>query len=90
VSGFFAIINAVLSLAPFILIYLIMVKLLDPAFGPADYGDIWKLAWIAVGAVIARFVMLFISGTFSRIHLYLVIPYMKIYEWGWKMPERKT
>jgi len=67
VSGFFAIISAVLSLAPFILIYLIMVKLLDPAFGPADYGDIWKLAWIAVGAVIARFVMLFISGTFSHL-----------------------
>lgn len=67
VSGFFAIISAVLSLAPFILIYLIMVKLLDPAFGPADYGDIWKLAWIAVGAVIARFVMLFISGMFSHL-----------------------
>ena len=66
-SGFFAIISAVLSLAPFILIYLIMVKLLDPAFGPADYGDIWKLAWIAVGAVIARFAMLFISGMFSHL-----------------------
>ena len=67
VSGFFAILSAVLSLAPFILIYLIMVKLLDPAFGPADYGDIWNLAWIAVGAVIARFVMLFISGMFSHL-----------------------
>lgn len=66
-SGFFAIISAVLSLAPFILIYLIMVKLLDPAFGPTDYGDIWNLAWIAVGAVIARFFMLFISGMFSHL-----------------------
>jgi ATP-binding cassette subfamily B protein len=38
ISGFFAIISSVLSLAPFIVIYLIMVKLLDPAFGPKDYG----------------------------------------------------
>ena len=67
ISAFFAIISAVLSLAPFVLIYLIMVKLLDPAFGPADYGYIWKLAWIAAGAVIARFLMLFISSMFSHI-----------------------
>ena len=66
-SGFFAIISAVLSLAPFILIYLILVKLLNPAFGPQDYGYIWNLAWITVGAVIARFVMLFISGMFSHL-----------------------
>jgi ATP-binding cassette subfamily B protein len=66
-SGFFAIISAVLSLAPFILIYLILVKLLDPAFGPQDYGYIWNLAWITVGAVIARFAMLFISGMFSHL-----------------------
>ena len=72
-SGFFAIISAVLSLAPFILIYLIMVELLDPAFGPKDYGYIWKLAWIAAGAVIARFVMLFISSMFSHLAAYDIL-----------------
>jgi len=36
ISGFLAIISAVLSLAPFVLIYLILVKLLDPSFGPAN------------------------------------------------------
>ena len=66
-SGFLAIISAVLSLVPFIIIYLVMVKLLDTSFGPKDYGYIWKLAWIAVGAVIGHFVILFISSMFSHL-----------------------
>ena len=73
ISAFFAIISAVLSLAPFVIIYLVMVKLLDTSFGPKDYGYIWKLAWIAASAVIARFVMLFISGMFSHIAAYDIL-----------------
>ncbi|MCK4396191.1 ABC transporter ATP-binding protein [candidate division WOR-3 bacterium] len=67
ISGFLAVISAVLTLAPFIIIYLVMVKLLDASFGPDDYGYIWKLAWIAVGAIIGRFIILFISSMFSHI-----------------------
>ena len=67
ISGFLAIISAVLTLAPFIIIYLVMVKLLDASFGPKDYGYIWKLAWIAVGAIIARFLIHFISAMFSHL-----------------------
>ena len=67
ISGFLAVISAVLTLAPFIIIYLVMVKLLDASFGPEDYGYIWKLAWIAVGAIIGRFIILFISSMFSHI-----------------------
>jgi ATP-binding cassette subfamily B protein len=67
ISGFLAIISSVLSLVPFILIYLIMVKLLDASFGPKEYGYIWKLAWIAFGAVIGHFVILFISSMFSHL-----------------------
>lgn len=67
ISGFLAIISAVLTLAPFIIIYLVMVKLLDASFGPKDYGYIWKLAWIAVGTIIGRFLILFISSMFSHI-----------------------
>jgi ATP-binding cassette subfamily B protein len=67
ISGFLAIISAMLSLAPFIIIYLVIVKLLDASFGPKDYGYIWKLAWIAVGAIIGRFLIHFISSMFSHI-----------------------
>ena len=67
ISGFLSIISAVLSLAPFIIIYLVMVKLLDASFGPADYGYVWKLAWIAVGAIITRFLIQFVSLMFSHI-----------------------
>jgi len=67
ISGFLAVISAVLTLAPFIIIYLVMVKLLDTSFGPKDYGYIWKLAWIAVGTIIGRFLIQFISSMFSHI-----------------------
>jgi len=73
ISGFLAIISAVLSLAPFIIIYLVMVKLLDASFGPKDYGYIWKLAWIAVGTVIARFSIFFISYMFSHLAAYDIL-----------------
>ena len=78
ISGFLAVISAVLSLAPFIIIYLVMVKLLDASFGPKDYGYIWKLAWIAVGAIIARFLIHFISNMFSHLAAFDILYGLRI------------
>ena len=78
ISGFLAVISAVLSLVPFIIIYLVMVKLLDPSFGSQDHSYIWELAWIAFGAVIARFVILFISGMFSHLAAYDILYGLRI------------
>jgi len=66
-SGFLAIISSVLSLAPFFLIYLILVKLLNPSFGPQDYGYVWKLAWITVLAVLARLVFGYLSNLLAHL-----------------------
>ena len=78
ISGFLAVISAVLSLAPFIIIYLVMVKLLDTSFGPQDYGYIWKLAWIAVGAIIGRFLIHFISAMFSHLAAFDILYGLRI------------
>jgi len=78
ISGFLAIISAVLTLAPFIIIYLVMVKLLDTSFGPKDYGYICKLAWIAVGAIIARFIIFFISNMFSHLAAFDILYGLRI------------
>ncbi len=78
ISGFLAVISAVLSLAPFIIIYLVMVKLLDTSFGAKDYDYIWKLAWIAVGAIIGRFLIHFISGMFSHLAAFDILYGLRI------------
>ncbi len=65
-SGFLAVISACLSLVPFVMIYLILIKLLNPSFGPQDYGYVWKLAWIAVFAVFARLAFGYSSNLLSH------------------------
>ncbi|MCD6257032.1 hypothetical protein J7J45_03080 [Candidatus Aerophobetes bacterium] len=67
ISGSLAVISACLSLVPFIFIYLILVKLLDPSFGPQDYGYVWKLAWITVLAVLARLVFGYLSNLLAHL-----------------------
>lgn len=72
-SGFLAIISSVLSLAPFFLIYLILVKLLDPSFGPQDYGYVWKLAWLTVLAVLARLALGYSSNLLAHLAAFDII-----------------
>ena len=73
ISGFLAIISACLTLVPFVMIYLILVKLLDPSFGPQDYGYVWKLAWIAVAAVFARLAFGYVSNLLSHLAAYDIL-----------------
>ncbi len=65
-SGIFAVISAILALAPFLFIYLVMIRVIDNSFGPPDYDYIWQMGIYAVAAVFARYVALFISTMFSH------------------------
>ena len=72
-SSLLAIAGAILSLVPFIIIYLITVRLLDPSFGAQDYGYIWRLAWFVLAAVVVRFVVMYISNILSHVAAYDIL-----------------
>jgi len=64
VSALLSVFSATLSLVPFYVIYLIALELLEP---PIEQAEVWRLAWIFVGAVIARFLLLYASLVVSHI-----------------------
>lgn len=65
-SGIFAVISAILALAPFLFIYLVMIRVIDDSFGSADYAYVWQMGIYAVLAVFARYLALLISTMFSH------------------------
>lgn len=69
----FALASAFCALAPHILVYRIMVLMLDPAFGPAEYTGIWTWALAAAGLTALRYLLLFISAIFSHITAFEIL-----------------
>jgi ATP-binding cassette subfamily B protein len=63
-SSFFAVLSAAMALVPFVIIYLISIAMLDP---PIQRDYVWKLVWLASGAVVLRFVFMYISAFLSHV-----------------------
>jgi ATP-binding cassette subfamily B protein IrtA len=74
-SALFAVLSSALSLAPFYIIYLIAVELLEP---PIDQDLVWQLAGIFVGAVIGRFLLFFLSLMTSHIAAFCLLYDLRI------------
>ena len=66
-SAFFAVLSSILSLAPYIILYLALGTLLAPDFGPAQLEEIKNLGLAAVAAACARYLLLFLSATASHV-----------------------
>jgi ATP-binding cassette subfamily B protein len=66
-SAFFAVISSLLSLAPYIIIYLALRELLTPGFGADGYEKIRDLGLLAAAAALGRYVLLFVSLMASHI-----------------------
>lgn len=66
VSSFLAVISSACALVPYIVIYLVMLKMLDPAFGPEAYPFIQKMALVAAGVIVLRYALMFASIMFSH------------------------
>lgn len=70
ISSMLSVFSSALSLAPFIIIYLISFELFSPAINK-EY--IWSLVWFGVIAVIFRLVSLYFSVVFSHIAAYDIL-----------------
>ena len=66
VSGFFAVLSSILALAPYGLIYLVMVRLLEEGSSRAA-PYVFGLGLFALGAVFLRYLFLFVAIMFSHV-----------------------
>jgi ATP-binding cassette subfamily B protein IrtA len=73
ISAILAVISSACSLAPYIIIYLVMLKVLDPGFGAGDYSYILNMAFIAAGIVVSRYLLMFASAMFSHIAAFKIL-----------------
>jgi ATP-binding cassette subfamily B protein len=66
-AALLSIIASACALAPYGVIYLVLVRLLAPDFGPGGVKDIQSLALVAVGLVVLRCLTLFASTMCSHV-----------------------
>ena len=67
ISAILAVISSAFSLVPYIIIYIVMVRLLNPDFGPQDFLYIRNLGLVAAGMVVLRYVIM--AGAFMLSHV---------------------
>lgn len=73
VSGVFATISSLMALVPYIAIYLVIIKLLEPSFSQKEYDYIFKLTLIAALTVIVRFGFQFFSTVISHMAAFEIL-----------------
>lgn len=73
IASALAVISSACAIIPYIIIYLVMVWLLAPQFEPNDYHYILRLALVAAGAVVLRYLLLFISIIFSHVAAFKIL-----------------
>ncbi|MDR2820340.1 MAG: ABC transporter ATP-binding protein/permease [Desulfovibrio sp.] len=78
VSAVFAVLSSLLSLAPYIIIYLVLGKLLSPEFGPGQYAEIRSLGLLAVASAVGRYILLFISLMASHIAAFDILYNLRV------------
>lgn len=74
-SSFYAIMSEIFALVPFFVIYLITVELISP---PIEFQVIWNLLWIAFVAIVARFILKYISSMLSHIAAFNILYELRI------------
>ena len=65
--------SSLCAMVPYITIYLSIIKLLDPTFGPQDYPYVTRLALWAVAGVLGRFFLLLASTMFSHVAAFNIL-----------------
>lgn len=77
-SAIFAVAGSACSLAPYIIIYLVMVRLLTPEFTMVDGIYIRRLALAAVAVVLLRYLLLFVSTMFSHVAAFNILYNLRV------------
>lgn len=72
-SAIFAVAGSACSLVPYIIIYLVMVRLLAPELTPADGLYVHRLALAAAGVVLLRYLLIFVSTMFSHVAAFNIL-----------------
>ena len=77
-SGILAAVSAALGLAPYYLIYLVSLSLFNQSSSALDTQYIWRLAWLAVAAVVGKGVCMGLSTRLSHIAAYTILYDLRI------------
>ena len=78
ISAIFAVAGSACSLVPYVIIYLVMVRLLAPDFTAADSLFIRRLALAAAGVVLLRYLLLFVSAMFSHVAAFNILYNLRV------------
>jgi len=73
VSVLLAGLSSLCAIVPYLIIYFVITKLLDPTFGPEDYPYVIRLALWAVAGVLGRFSLLLASTMFSHVAAFNIL-----------------
>ena len=72
-SAIFAAASSLLALTPYLFIYLIIERLLSPSFGTQDYETLKLLSFAALGGIVLRYLLFFISTMFSHVAAFNIL-----------------
>ncbi|MGD9823141.1 ABC transporter ATP-binding protein [Desulfobacter sp.] len=73
ISAVLAVIGSAFSLLPYIIIYIVMVRLLNPDFGSQDFLYVQNLALIAAGVVVLRYVIMTAAFMLSHVAAFKIL-----------------
>ncbi|MCB9480866.1 MAG: ABC transporter ATP-binding protein [Desulfobacteraceae bacterium] len=77
-SAFFSVLSSVLTLAPYVAVYIIITKILEPGFDSEGYSYIFKTGLLALLCTVLRFVFLFISIMLSHIAAFNILYNLRV------------